>query len=593
MDWDQFVFKKISDLVREIRKQKFDPIEEENRVSLDDLKPRLTYLAQLLTGTSISILPAEHTGGWKGGHFFLPAAYSRALDKQGNTDYYIFRIFYMYGQFCLEHYWKANECYSEKQAYQHSENCSGQVIAFVANEYSLFEELHSSVIRAEQNYDAKMDPKKSESAKWLYGKWFTFDQVDLNEYQKLIDPISKQTVADDKDKEKYTEVEGKHVEDTKVLQVDTKAQEEYTMTHNFEKVETLDSFSGRWRDFDGSDDMDEHEEALQELNLDQLVRVDSPVHSIYRTDFVNAMGLQAMDNSISQYHFSYPEWNDSSKSYRENYCKIIYDRHQDCHSKYVQNCIQKNEGAIKSLTKNSEKYLSDYFVKKRLSDGDEPDLDAMVDAFVDVQTGKTPSENLYLSKRKKSKDIAILVLVDSSLSTDGFTNNQRILDIEKEAIIMASEVWSKFDLRFQIDSFSSHTHSQCFYSTFKGFHEDWNQIKSRIGDMQSAGYTRIGAALRHATYLLHGVKSDHKWLLLISDGKPNDYDTYEGNYGIYDVKKAIQEASQKKIYTSAIAIDANAKFYFPKMFGLHGYTILNHPSQLCDSLTKFYINLIK
>jgi nitric oxide reductase NorD protein len=449
------------------------------------------------------------------------------------------------------------------------------------------------VYKLEVAYCESNPKSANDSDAWLYGKWFVFSEQDLEDYQNLLQPIQKQTVAMDKEKDEYTEIEGKHVEDTTVLQVDTKAQEEYTMTHNFEKIETLDSFSGRWRDFDGSDDMDEHEEALRELNLDQLVRVDSPVHSIYRSDFVNAMGLMNMDSTITHYHFSYPEWLEGNRVYREDYCKVIYERHNNSQTDYVQNVIEKNKVGINRLTKNSEKYLSEYFVKKRLSDGDEPDLDAMVDAYVDIRTGKTPSENLYISRRKKSKDIAILVLVDCSLSTDGYTNNQRILDLEKEAIIMASEVWNRFELKFQIDSFSSHTHSQCFYTTYKGFHEDWKLTKGRIGDMQSSGYTRIGAALRHATYLLDQVKADKKWLLLLSDGKPNDYDTYEGDYGIYDVKKAIQEARQKSIYTSAIAIDANAKFYFPKMFGLNGYTILNHSSQLSESLTKFYINLIK
>ena len=591
MDWDQYIFKKINGIVQEIRKPKLNPIEEENRVSLLDIKSRLTYLAQLLTGSSISILPAETTGGWKGAQFFLPAFYGRAMSKENNLDFYIYRVFFMYGQFRLKHFF-TNET-TEKEAFIQSFNKSKEVLKLISDEFPHFERLFDSVYKLEKAYCESNSKVADDSNRWLYGKWFVFSEQDIEDYQKLMQPIQKQTVAIDKEKEEYTEIEGKHVEDTTVLQVDTKAQEEYTMTHNFEKIETLDSFSGRWRDFDGSDDLDEHEEALRELNLDQLVRVDSPVHSIYRSDFVNAMGLMNMDSSITDYHFSYPEWNEGARIYREHYCKVIYERHDQSQSDYVQNVIEKNKVGINRLTKDSEKYLSEYFVKKRLSDGDEPDLDAMVDAYVDIRTGKTPSENLYISKRKKNKDIAILVLVDSSLSTDGYTNNQRILDLEKEAIIMASEVWSRFDLKFQIDSFSSHTHSQCFYKTYKGFHEEWKLAKGRIGDLQSSGYTRIGAALRHATYLLDHVKADKKWLLLLSDGKPNDYDTYEGDYGIYDVKKAIQEAGQKSIYTSAIAIDANAKFYFPKMFGLNGYTILNHPSQLSESLTKFYINLIK
>jgi nitric oxide reductase NorD protein len=82
--------------------------------------------------------------------------------------------------------------------------------------------------------------------------------------------------------------------------------------------------------------------------------------------------------------------------------------------------------------KKSERYLTEYFQKKRLPDREEPDLDAIVELFADIQTGKTPSENLYFSKRKKMKNIAIILLVDCSLSTDGYTKNRKILDIEKK-----------------------------------------------------------------------------------------------------------------------------------------------------------------
>ena len=62
--------------------------------------------------------------------------------------------------------------------------------------------------------------------------------------------------------------------------------------------------------------------------------------------------------------------------------------------------------------------------------GDAPDLDAMVEAYLDRKAGITPSENLYQSRRKRGRDAAILVLTDTSLSTDGYSNNQRVLDLE-------------------------------------------------------------------------------------------------------------------------------------------------------------------
>jgi len=592
MDWDQYIFKKISGLIRKLKKSNPNPLEIEASVTLEELKPRLTYLAQMLCGCGIQIHTAESIGGWKGDSFFLPHTYSRAMFREGNIDYYIFRVFYLSGLFHLRSFIQIKKEDEELDSYFLSKKYSPQVISYLSNEYSEFNAIYHSVINYELQYQKAQKVSES-NFNWIYGQWYFMSDIDKEALNQLLEPNKKNTVADEKDKEKYSEVNGKNVEETEILVVNTKEQEEYTLTHNFEKIETLDSFSGRWRDFDGSDDMDEHAEALQEVDMRQLVRVDSPVHSIYKTDFVHTMGLLEVDTKIMEWNFSYPEWMISARKYKPDYCRIIYKKNIEENKIVTKKILNQSSSQIKKLRKNSEKHLSEYFVKKRLADGDEPDLDAIVDAYVDLCTGKTPSENVYISKRKKPKDIAILVLTDCSLSTDGYTNNQRIIDIEKEALITAAEVWSSFNLKFQLDTFSSHTHSQCFYTTYKAFHEDWNVVKNRIGNIQSFGYTRIGAALRHATYILSQVKADKKWLLLISDGKPNDYDTYEGDYGIHDVKKAIQEAEMRNVFTSAIAIDAEAKYYFPKMFGNTGYSILHHPNQLSETLTKFYIQLLK
>jgi nitric oxide reductase NorD protein len=127
----------------------------------------------------------------------------------------------------------------------------------------------------------------------------------------------------------------------------------------------------------------------------------------------------------------------------------------------------------------------------------------------------------------------------------------------------------------------------------KQFHEPWAKGKQRIGTLEPQGYTRIGPAIRHATWILNNVKAEKKWLLILSDGKPNDYDQYEGQYGIHDVKQAIREARQSQVQVSAIAIDISAKFYLPKMLGDHGYNILHHPAHLPNVLLQFYMNILK
>ncbi|MBL4662927.1 MAG: VWA domain-containing protein, partial [Flavobacteriaceae bacterium] len=136
--------------------------------------------------------------------------------------------------------------------------------------------------------------------------------------------------------------------------------------------------------------------------------------------------------------------------------------------------------------------------------------------------------------------------------------------------------------------FYSKTRNYSTYITLKSFDEDWNKAKHKIGAVEPSGYTRIGAALRHSGALLDERDSKNKWVILLSDGKPNDYDKYEGKYGINDVKQALRELNQRQINSYALAIEAQAKYYLPQMFGQNHYQILTTPVELLQALVKLY-----
>ena len=141
---------------------------------------------------------------------------------------------------------------------------------------------------------------------------------------------------------------------------------------------------------------------------------------------------------------------------------------------------------------------------------------------------------------------------------------------------------------FSISGFYSKTRNYATFTTLKDFDENWNHARYRIGEIQPAGYTRIGVALRHMASLIASRPAKNKWLVLLSDGKPNDFDRYEGRYGVEDVKKALSEMNQAKINYYALAIEANAKFYLPQMFGANHFQILSSPNELIGSLVKLY-----
>ena len=79
-----------------------------------------------------------------------------------------------------------------------------------------------------------------------------------------------------------------------------------------------------------------------------------------------------------------------------------------------------------------------------------------------------------------------------------------------------------------------------------------------------------------------------KWLILLSDGKPNDYDRYEGKYGIQDIKQSLREMQGDGINNYAVAIEEQAKYYLPQMFGNNHYNIISSPVEMINSLTKLY-----
>jgi len=215
-------------------------------------------------------------------------------------------------------------------------------------------------------------------------------------------------------------------------------------------------------------------------------------------------------------------------------------------------------------------------------------LDALTDLFVDVNSRQTPTEKVYLSKRKKEKDISILLLLDISLSSDGYAAGNRVIDVEKQVSILFGEILDEYNIDFSINCFYSKTRNHSSYITVKSFDEDWNQSKFKIGAVEPSGYTRIGAALRHSGALLSQRETKNKWVILISDGKPNDYDKYEGSYGVNDIKQALRELNEKHINSYALAIEAQAKYYLPQMFGQNHYQILTTPVELLKSLVQLY-----
>lgn len=578
---DEFIYSKVVNFLKRRKKNAQETLE--HAVKLDDIKQRLVIFSRAITGQSIEIFEAEREGGYKNNSFFLPTRFSEFHSLEQNTKFYIFRIIYLSIQKNLNLNFTPEDEFTLESAREKAVETSSLILNEMFLQFPSTKHIHQELITL---YFNKVTEKTPEDLSFIYGKWMQNNPESLK--KSVLNNISEQ-VKKAIDNEINTILKANAVEEISSLEIDKKQQEDYVMTHNFEKIETAEEWEGGWRDFDGDDDLDEHANALEDLNMKHTVRVDDPVHSIYQAEFIeNTTISESAELDTEAPHIAYDEWDYSKREYKRNFCKVFPKTQKETDSAYYKKTLQKNASTLSGLRKMLTSVNNKYQQQRRQTQGDDFDLDAITDLFVDIHSGHTPSEKIYLSKRKKDKDLSILILLDVSLSSDGYAGGNKVIDVEKQVSIIFGEILNEFNVDFSIDCFYSKTRNYATYLTLKGFDDSWDKAKHKIGAVEPSGYTRIGAALRHSGALLDARDTKNKWVILISDGKPNDYDKYEGKYGINDVKQALRELNQRNIHSYALAIEAQAKYYLPQMFGQNHYQILTTPVELLQSLVKLY-----
>lgn len=500
-------------------------------------------------------------GGRKGIYFYLPQQIDIYSEKSLNDAFYLYRVLYLCYHYLLD-------------LTSPDHGLSSEMI---------IETLEKDFPRATEIRLRLMDGLPDMS--WLTETFIPNDQAS----PELETGPATFASSVQKEQEISTELKSKAVESVSVLQVDRQKQEEYMLTHNFEKVETAEEFDGVWRDFDGGDSLQEDMEALDELNLKHVVRVDDIVHSIYKAEYNGQFTVaECKELKQSDHFYPYPEWDYVQKKYLPDYCKVFPVLFKSVRSTTGGQMIRDCHRQISILKKELSKFYNQWTQVRRMNHGDEFDIDALHDMHIDLQAGIQADDKIYLSKRRNRKDLSILFLIDISLSSDSYINNEKVLDIEKRAILSMGEALSDFELDFQVDAYFSKTRNFCTYVTLKHFKQSWRSTIQSIGAIQAQGFTRIGPALRHSSTLLQKSRARSKWLIVLTDGKPTDYDKYEGKHGMEDIKQALKEMKQKQIQYHAVAIEDTAKFYLPMMFGRQHFSIVTHAEKLSFVLQQLY-----
>ena len=230
----------------------------------------------------------------------------------------------------------------------------------------------------------------------------------------------------------------------------------------------------------------------------------------------------------------------------------------------------------------------------RQNEGTELDLDNYIHFMADRKQGYVNSDiPVYRALKHQTRDLSCLLLADLSLSTDAYVNNHsRVIDVIRDSLYLFSEALMATGDRFALHGFSSRNRNHVRFYHIKTFQDRYDNLtRGHIDAIRPGYYTRMGTAIRHASALLAKESSSQKLLLILTDGKPNDLDKYEGRYGIEDTRMAVLEAEKMGLRPFCVTIDEQAEDYLPYLFGKRSYVFIRHAEELPRKLPLLYLRL--
>jgi nitric oxide reductase NorD protein len=297
--------------------------------------------------------------------------------------------------------------------------------------------------------------------------------------------------------------------------------------------------------------------------------------------------------------FQYPEWDHHLMDYKPNWVRLTEYALRSGHTDFVDAVIAEHGPMIDSLRKSFEALRPESMQRFRgLADGDELDFDAVVDAHILRRAGRGGEEGLYIKRVRANRDVAVAFLVDMSSSTNEHINtaSKRIIDVEREALVLTAEAVHALGDDAAIFGYSGFGRDQVAFYVAKEFSDPWDsRVRERIGRIGWKMENRDGAAIRHAITKMADHPAKVKLLILLSDGKPLDCgcDHYSDQYAQEDTRMALIEARNQGVHPFCITVDPHGRSYLRRMYGEGSYTIIDSVEALPQRLPTIYRRLTR
>ena len=359
--------------------------------------------------------------------------------------------------------------------------------------------------------------------------------------------------------------------------------------NRFEKILAMAEMVNVDRPSDDSEDEDARKAAD---DLDELAISRRSGKPATKLKFDLDLPPQAIDAARLDSGRLYPEWDYRRGAYLPDHCRVLTGKAPEVGESWTPDTSTLRH--VRHVRRRFEALRPQHEVMRGQADGFDLDIDALVRARCDLRAGSGSLDRVHLAMRPQRHDLAATLLVDVSLSTDAWVDGHRVLDVEKEALLVLAHGLSACGDHHSILTFTSRRRSWVRIETVKSFQEPMGAaVERRIGALKPGYYTRIGPAVRHAAAELAGQPQRKKLLLVLTDGKPNDVDHYEGRFAVEDTRKAVREARRQGIAVFGVTVDASAQSYFPALFGRGGYAIVGNIRRLPAALPAIYRQLAR
>ena len=295
--------------------------------------------------------------------------------------------------------------------------------------------------------------------------------------------------------------------------------------------------------------------------------------------------------------YHYPEWDYQVQLHRPDWVTLLEKPQPKGDPQLIDQILTEHRPLANRIRHIIDALQPQGVIRQRhQEDGDEVDIDAAIRALVDLRLGTAPDSRVNTRYIRKTRDLAVVVLLDLSESTNETLpgSDQTILQLARQATALLAFAIDGIGDPFAIHGFASDGRHDLQYYRFKDFNQPWDdKVKARLSGMRGGLSTRMGGALRHAARQLQNQPQRKKLVLMVTDGEPADIDVRDPQYLRHDTKKAVDELAAKGITSYCLTLDPNADDYVSRIFGSNRYTVVDQVARLPDKLPALFAGLTR